>query len=131
MASGRPGRLRDERISLRVAGADDDYLLSGENNVGRLSRSFEQLVEATWGSHHQYPDGFVLYTGTLSASTQDRGVAGAGFTHRTGDRVTISSPHLGALVNDVGVAEEPPPWAFGVRSLFSYLHGAAVRGLRA
>jgi fumarylacetoacetate (FAA) hydrolase family protein len=113
--------VRDERISLEVAGAADGYLLSGENNVGRLSRTFERLVEAAWGRHHQYPDGFVLYTGTLFAPTQDRDRPGAGFTHRPGDRVTISSAHLCRLVNDVGTAEDLPPWDFGVGSLLAYL----------
>lgn len=119
--------VRDERISLQVVGADDGYVLSGENNVGRLSRSFERLIEAAWGPHHQYPDGFVLYTGTLFAPTQDRDTPGGGFTHRLGDRVTISSTHLGRLVNEVGVAEQLPPWAFGVRSLFAYLSAPSTR----
>lgn len=117
--------VRDERVSLRVEGAEDGYLLSGESNVGRLSRPFERLIEAVSGRHHQYPDGFVLFTGTLFSPTQDRGTPGAGFTHRPGDRVTISSPHLGRLVNDVGVTEDLPPWVFGVRSLLSYLRDPA------
>lgn len=120
--------VRDERISLHIEGTDDGYRLSGENNVGRISRPFERLVDATFGAHHQYPDGFVLYTGTLFAPTQDRGTPGAGFTHRPGDRVTISSPHLGRLVNDVGIAEQLPPWQFGVSSLIAYLHGAQPPG---
>lgn len=112
--------LRAEEISLAVAG-DDGYLLEGRNSVSRISRSFEELVAATYGSHHQYPDGFALFTGTLFAPKQDRDAPGLGFTHHPGDVVTISSPHLGALVNTTGVAEELPPWDFGIRSLFAYL----------
>lgn len=115
------GTLRAEHIRLEVVGAEDGYRLCGESDVGRISRPFEELVRATCGPHHQYPDGFVLYTGTLFAPTQDRGTPGAGFTHRTGDRVTISSPHLGRLVNVVGVAEDLRPWTYGVRALMAYL----------
>lgn len=116
--------LRNERIALRVDGSADGYLLEGENNVARLSRPFEQLIDAAYGCHHQYPDGFVLYTGTLFAPTQDRGTLGAGFTHKTGDRVTISSPHLGTLTNEVSPTHGVPRWDFGVRSLMSYIHAA-------
>jgi len=116
--------LRSERVTLRVDGAEDGYVLEGENNVARLSRPFEDLIDAAYGSHHQYPDGFVLYTGTLFAPTQDRGTPGAGFTHKTGDRVTIGSPHIGTLVNEVAPTHEVQPWRFGVRALMDYAHRA-------
>ncbi|QCO96585.1 fumarylacetoacetate hydrolase [Arthrobacter sp. 24S4-2] len=112
--------LRQEEILLRVEGADG-YQLEGRNTVARISRPFEELVAATFGKHHQYPDGFALFTGTLFAPTQDRDVPGQGFTHRMGDVVTIRSRHLGALVNTVGAAEELPPWRFGLQQLFRYL----------
>lgn len=113
--------VRTERITLRVDGAEDGYVLEDENNVARLSRSFEQLIAATHGDHHQYPDGFALYTGTLFAPTQDRGVPGLGFTHKPGDRVRISSVHLGTLMNEVAPTSSLPPWKFGIRSLMDYL----------
>ncbi|MDZ4090178.1 MAG: fumarylacetoacetate hydrolase [Arthrobacter sp.] len=119
--------LRAEEISLVVAG-EDGYVLEGRNSVSRISRSFEDLAAATYGSHHQYPDGFALFTGTLFAPKQDRDAPGLGFTHHPGDVVTISSPHLGALVNTTGVAEELPPWDFGIRSLFAYLAGQSLGG---
>lgn len=112
--------LRQEEILLRVEGLDG-YRLEGRNTVARISRPFEELVAATFGRHHQYPDGFALYTGTLFAPTQDRDEPGQGFTHKMGDVVTIRSRHLGALVNTVGAAEELPPWRFGLRELFGYL----------
>ncbi|BCW76930.1 fumarylacetoacetate hydrolase [Arthrobacter sp. NicSoilB11] len=112
--------LRGEEILLRVEGPDG-YLLEGRNSVSRISRPFEELVAATHGKHHQYPDGFALYTGTLFAPTQDRDVPGQGFTHKHGDRVTIRSRHLGALINRVGPCEELPEWSFGLRRLFAYL----------
>ncbi|MHC6593055.1 fumarylacetoacetate hydrolase family protein [Arthrobacter sp. C152] len=114
--------LRDEEILLRVEGPDG-YVLEGRNSMARISRPFEELVAATHGKHHQYPDGFALYTGTLFAPTQDRDVPGQGFTHKHGDVVTIRSRHLGALVNRVGPCEELPAWSFGLRELFSYLAG--------
>ena len=112
--------LREEEILLSVAGADG-YRLEGRNSVARISRPFEELVAATHGRHHQYPDGFALFTGTLFAPTQDRDQPGQGFTHRHGDVVTIRSRHLGALINRVGASEELPEWTFGVRQLFVYL----------
>ncbi|WP_077490544.1 fumarylacetoacetate hydrolase family protein [Sinomonas mesophila] len=112
--------LRSEDILLRVEGPDG-YLLEGRNSLARISRPFEELIEATAGAHHQYPDGFALYTGTLFAPTQDRGKLGRGFTHLLGDRVSISSRLLGTLVNEVGRAEELEPWTFGLRELFASL----------
>jgi fumarylacetoacetate (FAA) hydrolase family protein len=114
--------LRQEEILLRVEG-QDGYSLEGSNSVARISRPFEELVAATRGKHHQYPDGFALFTGTLFAPTQDRDQPGQGFTHHPGDTVTIRSRHLGALINVVGAAEELPEWSFGLRQLFGYLHG--------
>jgi fumarylacetoacetate (FAA) hydrolase family protein len=113
--------LRQEEILLRVEG-QDGYVLEGRNSVARISRPFEELVAATFGKHHQYPDGFALFTGTLFAPSQDRDEPGQGFTHHMGDVVTIRSIHLGALVNTVGRTEELPEWSFGLRQLFDYLH---------
>jgi fumarylacetoacetate (FAA) hydrolase family protein len=113
--------LRNEEILLNVEG-EDGYRLEGRNSVARISRPFEELVAATFGKHHQYPDGFALFTGTLFAPTRDRDEPGQGFTHHLGDVVTIRSSHLGALVNRVGRAEELPEWSFGLRQLFGYLH---------
>ena len=112
--------LRTEEITLTVEGADG-YRLEGRNNLARISRPFEELVSAACGRHHQYPDGFALFTGTLFAPTQDRDAEGLGFTHKPGDVVTISSPQLGALVNRTRGTEEIEPWTFGIRALFSYL----------
>lgn len=108
-------------IELSVRGPEG-YSLEGLNSVGSLSRSFEELVGAAWGEHHQYPDGFALYTGTLFAPTEDRDVPGEGFTHKAGDIVRISNPRLGALVNRVGPTEELPGWTYGI--------GALLRDLR-
>ena len=112
--------LREEEILLRVEGPDG-FQLDGRNSVARISRPFEELVAATHGKHHQYPDGFALFTGTLFAPTQDRDEPGQGFTHKHGDVVTIRSRHLGALINRVGACEELPEWTFGLRQLFGYL----------
>ncbi|AUI51927.1 fumarylacetoacetate hydrolase family protein [Arthrobacter crystallopoietes] len=119
--------LREEEITLKVQG-QDGYALEGRNNVAKISRPFEELVRAAHGSHHQYPDGFVLFTGTLFAPTQDRDTPGQGFTHKPGDTVTIRSKHLGTLANRTGITEELPPWTFGIRQLFAYLQSPAVVG---
>jgi len=86
----------------------------------------EDLVAQTVGPHHQYPDGFALFLGTMFAPTQDRGEAGMGFTHKQGDIVTIAAPKLGALVNRMKPSSECEPWTFGISALMSNL---ARRGL--
>ena len=120
--------LREEEILLRVEGPDG-FTLDGRNTVARISRPFEELVAATHGRHHQYPDGFALFTGTLFAPTQDRDEPGQGFTHKHGDVVTIRSRHLGALVNRVGACEELPEWTFGLRRLIAYLEATQAFAL--
>lgn len=114
--------LRSEEILLDVTGLDG-FHMQGRNSLSRISRPFEELVAATIGDHHQYPDGFALYTGTLFAPTTDRDEPGQGFTHKTGDVVQISSSHLGTLVNTVAASEDLPPWTFGLREFLRYLTG--------
>jgi fumarylacetoacetate (FAA) hydrolase family protein len=109
-----------EDIHLRVTG-QDGFTLEGTNSVSEISRPLTELISATSGAHHQYPDGFALYTGTLFAPTQDRDTPGTGFTHKPGDVVEIYSSHLGRLVNTTGVTDQLPPWTFGIRELMSYL----------
>lgn len=104
-------------ITLSVEG-EDGFRLDGLNSVAALSRSFENLVQAAQGPHHQYPDGFALFTGTLFAPTEDREAPGEGFTHHLNDTVVISNERLGSLTNVVGRTEELPPWNYGLRSLF-------------
>jgi fumarylacetoacetate (FAA) hydrolase family protein len=112
--------LRTEEITLTVDGKDG-YRLEGRNSLARISRPFEELIHAAHGRHHQYPDGFALFTGTLFAPTQDRDTEGLGFTHKDGDLVTISSPLLGALINRTEQTEQMQPWTFGITALFAYL----------
>ena len=110
----------DEEIRLEVWG-EDGYHLSGVNSVREISRPLIDLVNATYGAHHQYPDGFALFTGTLFAPTQDRDVEGAGFTHKPDDLVIIQSARLGALVNTTAPTESLPPWTWGIREQVTYL----------
>ena len=109
-----------EDIHLRVTG-QDGFTLQGTNSVSEISRPLTELISATSGAHHQYPDGFALYTGTLFAPTQDRDTPGTGFTHKPGDVVEIYSSNLGRLVNTTGVTDQLPHWTFGIRELMDYL----------
>jgi len=68
----------------------------------------------------------VLFLGTMFAPVEDRDVKGQGFTHKTGDIVTISTPTLGALINRVSTSDKAAPWTFGTRALMKNL---AARGL--
>jgi fumarylacetoacetate (FAA) hydrolase family protein len=117
--------VRRAELTLTVEG-EDGYALTGHSSMSQISRDPEDLVRQTVGRHHQYPDGFMLYLGTLFAPTEDRDVKGEGFTHKIGDRVTIAAPGLGALCNTVRLSTECAPWTFGVSALMRNL---AARGL--
>ncbi|HJA04363.1 MAG: fumarylacetoacetate hydrolase family protein [Candidatus Microbacterium stercoravium] len=119
--------VRRETVALSVSG-DDGFRMSAESHMEQISRDPADLAAQASGAHHQYPDGFVLYLGTMFAPTDDRGEAGRGFTHQVGDVVTIASPRLGALVNRVQHAESLAPWSFGIADLMTNL---ARRGLLA
>ena len=112
-------------ITLRVDGPDG-FTLTGTSSVSQISRDPLELVRHAYGPHHRYPDGFVLFTGTMFAPTEDRDAPGEGFTHKDGDVVAISTPALGTLVNQVTSAEAAPDWTFGIRALMTNL---AHRGL--
>jgi fumarylacetoacetate (FAA) hydrolase family protein len=112
--------VRSCTVSLEVKGSDG-FVLHGESSMSQISRDPLDLVRQTIGDHHQYPDGFMLFLGTMFAPTQDRGAAGSGFTHRVGDVVRISSPKLGALVNTVNLCDRIAPWTFGLQAFFTNL----------
>lgn len=117
--------VRKADLDLLIEG-EDGFVLKGRSTMREISRDPLDLVSQTVGRHHQYPDGFMLFMGTLFAPVEDRDAPGQGFTHKTGDRVTISNPELGALVNTVRLSTECPPWTFGIATLMRNLSG---RGL--
>ena len=117
--------VRSTTVSLRVEG-EDQFVVEGASSIARISRDPADLVAQMIGPHHQYPDGAVLYLGTMYAPVQDRGAPGSGFTHKTGDIVTVSAPGLGRLVNRMRPTNECEPWAFGAGALMRNL---ARRGL--
>jgi fumarylacetoacetate (FAA) hydrolase family protein len=119
--------IRSASLSLRIEG-EDGFELDGVSHMSEISRDPADLVAQTVGPHHQYPDGLMLFLGTMFSPIKDRDTAGGGFTHHLGDVVTIATPSLGALVNTVRLSTEITPWTFGVRALYRNLAG---RGLLA
>jgi len=117
--------IRRAELTLTVTGRDG-YVLNGASSMAQISRDPLDLVAQTIGAHHQYPDGFMLFLGTLFAPTKDRSAPGQGFTHEIGDIVRIASPGLGVLENTVALSTECPPWTFGTSHL---LRNLAARGL--
>jgi fumarylacetoacetate (FAA) hydrolase family protein len=117
--------VRRTQVRLNVTGADG-FVLEGSSDVGKISRDPEDLVGQMIGRHHQYPDGAVLFLGTMFAPVKDRDAPGMGFTHHPGDVVTIAADRLGALVNVVTTSDKAPEWTFGVGDLMRNL---AQRGL--
>jgi fumarylacetoacetate (FAA) hydrolase family protein len=119
--------IRKTTVTLTVEG-EDGFTLEGSSSIAKISRDPTDLVAQTLNENHQYPDGFVLFLGTMFAPTKDRGEAGMGFTHKIGDVVTIASPELGALTNRIKHSSECEPWTFGLSALMANL---AKRGLLA
>ncbi len=117
--------VRAAELEMTVEGTDG-FRMEGRSSMGEISRDPADLVGQTIGRHHQYPDGFMLFLGTMFAPVQDRDAKGQGFTHHGGDVVTISAPGLGALVNTVGLSTEAPEWTFGAAALMRNL---GARGL--
>ena len=112
--------VRSAELDLTVEG-EDGFVLNGKSSMKEISRDPLDLVAQTRGRHHQYPDGFLLFMGTLFAPTEDRDHPGEGFTHKAGDVVTISSAGLGALTNTVRLATQCPEWTFGTAALMRNL----------
>ncbi len=119
--------VRRITVALKVEGPEG-FVMDGASSLARISRDPLDLVGQAIGPHHAYPDGLMLFLGTMFAPTQDRHGPGQGFTHVVGDRVTISAPELGALVNRVVHADQAPRWTFGLSALMRNL---AQRGLLA
>jgi fumarylacetoacetate (FAA) hydrolase family protein len=117
--------IRTTTVTLRVEGLDQ-YVLEGSSSIAKISRDPADLVAQMVNTHHRYPDGAVLFLGTMFAPVEDRDVKGQGFTHKTGDVVTIAAPKLGALVNRMMPTDECEPWTFGVAA---FMRNLAARGL--
>jgi fumarylacetoacetate (FAA) hydrolase family protein len=112
-------------VALKVEG-EDGFELEGRSSMGEIARDPSDLVRQLMGRHHQYPDGAVLFLGTMFSPIVDRGAKGQGFTHKVGDVTTIAAPELGALVNRMTLSTEAAPWEFGSGALMRNL---ARRGL--
>ncbi len=117
--------IRRTTVTLRVEG-EDGFVLQGASSIALISRDPADLVAQMVNAHHRYPDGAVLFLGTMFAPVEDRDAPGQGFTHKTGDIVTIAAPKLGHLVNRMRPTDECEPWTFGAGALMRNL---AARGL--
>lgn len=117
--------VRNMELRMEVAGPDG-FRLEAASAMSRISRDPQTIVDQTIGTHHQYPDGFVLFLGTMFAPVMDRDEPGKGFTHKVGDIVRIRSASLGMLANRVNHSEAIEPWTFGLSALMRNL---AKRGL--
>lgn len=112
--------VRRCELAMRVEGPDG-FVMDGSSSLAMISRDPEDLVAQAIGPNHQYPDGFVLFLGTMFAPTQDRHGPGQGFTHVVGDVVTVATPKLGALVNRVNTSDRIAPWTYGAGALMASL----------
>jgi len=117
--------VRKAEVELVIEGTDN-FRLEGRSSMSKISRDPLDIVAQTIGDNHQYPDGVVLFLGTMFAPVQDRDEPGSGFTHKRGDVVSVSTPRLGRLVNVVTTSDQAPRWTFGTSALMRNL---AARGL--
>ena len=130
-------RLFDEGFGLDDAGAvevrlevdgTDGFRLDDTISMAQISRTPADLAGQLVNRHHPFPDGAVLFLGTMFAPGQDRGTPGSGFTHHVDDVVRIRSSKFGGLINRVRPTDQCPPWTFGARALMANL---AERGFLA
>ncbi len=117
--------IRQTTVSLSVEGPEG-FWLDGASSIAKISRDPADLIAQMINEHHRYPDGAVLFLGTMFAPVEDRDTPGKGFTHKAGDIVTIAAPKLGRLVNRMMPTDQCEPWTFGVGTLMRNLAG---RGL--
>ncbi len=103
-------------LACEVTGPDG-FSMRGSSAISMISRDPLDLVEHAIGPNHQYPDGLVLFLGTMFAPTQDRLAPGQGFTHVVGDIVTVATPRLGRLANRVNHSDRVAPWTYGTGAL--------------
>ncbi len=108
--------VRQCELSLKVEGPEG-FVMQGSSALNQISRDPLDLAGQAMGKYHQYPDGMMLFLGTMFAPTQDRHGPGQGFTHVVGDVVSISTPKLGTLVNQVTNSDQAPAWTYGVGAL--------------
>jgi fumarylacetoacetate (FAA) hydrolase family protein len=123
-------RLVDERFTLdavrrvtfeTVVEGADGFRISHTTQVSEISRDVAELASQAIGRYHRYPDGLVLFVGTMFAPVADRGTPGSGFTHKSGDVVSIAAPEIGRLVNEVVACDLAEPWSFGTGALMASL----------
>ncbi len=119
--------VRATEVALRVTGTDG-FTMEGVSNMARISRDPEELVAQTIGPHHAYPDGFLIFLGTMFAPVEDRDALGQGFTHKSGDIVVVSSPRLGRLVNRMRATDACERWSYGIADLMRNLAGRGLLG---
>jgi fumarylacetoacetate (FAA) hydrolase family protein len=108
--------VRNCDLSMQVTGPEG-FVMQGASSLSKISRDPLDLVGQAIGANHQYPDGLVLFLGTMFAPTQDRHGPGQGFTHVVGDIVTVSTPRLGTLANRVNTSDKVVPWTYGITAL--------------
>lgn len=109
-------QVRQADLAMKVFGPEG-FEMDGSSSLKLISRDPLELVEHAIGPSHQYPDGLVLFLGTMFAPTKDRFAPGQGFTHAVGDVVAISTAGLGTLVNRVNTSDRIEPWRYGVGAL--------------
>ena len=128
-------RLLDETFTLdgarrlsfeTVVEGLDGFRVTHTTRVSEIGRDLADLAGQAIGRFHQYPDGLLLFVGTMFAPVDDRGAPGSGFTHKVGDVVSISARELGTLVNEVVTCDQAEPWTFGAGALMANL---ARRGI--
>ncbi len=115
--------VRSSDLTMTVTGPEQPtpFVMTGGSSLSKISRDPLDLVAQACGANHQYPDGFMLFLGTMFAPTQDRHGPGQGFTHVVGDVVAVSTPQLGTLVNRVTTSDKAAPWIFGITALMQSL----------
>lgn len=89
--------VRKMDVELNIEGKDGFKLPPDKNSMSQISRDPADLVKQMYSEGKEYPDGAVLFCGTMFVPKERE--AGGKFAHKPGDIVTIKADKLGSLTS--------------------------------
>ena len=112
--------IRNSEIAVKIKGLDG-FKHKEIYSMKEISRDPEDLVNQCSSRSHNYPDGLMLFLGTMFTPVMDREQPGKGFTHKIGDIVTVHTKEIGSLNNRINYSHLCEPWNFGSSALLKNL----------
>ncbi len=117
--------IKNFEIAVKINGLDG-FKHEEIYSMKEISRDPEDLVNQCSSKNHNYPDGLMLFLGTMFTPFMDREQPGKGFTHKIGDIVTVHTKEIGSLNNRINYSHLCEPWNFGTSALLKNLVSRGV-----